>query len=167
MGRLRHGEDARFIHEVAEEVVDLFGVDDCFLYRAYEADNTTNKDPIYGEPNCGTTKRFKKYRIKAMFFNLTDTPHTSELGLWHEDEADGYVTVTHLVGAGIKPDDKKEHISEGDVLGYHTYSFGTIYFDVIGSFRTGFINDTGNWTGYDLKLRRTTLFDPTRNVDVP
>ena len=167
MGRLRHSEDARIFHDIAEEVVDLFGVDDCALYRWYEADNSTNKDPLYDEPSCGTTRRYKKYVIKAMFFNLSDTPHVSELGMWHEDEADGYVSVMHLEGAGIQKDSKNEHVSEGDVLGYHTHSFGTIYFDVIQSVRTGFINDSGNWTGYEIKLRRTTVFDPERNIDVP
>ena len=167
MGRLRHDRDARFFHNVAEEVVDLFGIDDCALYRWYQADNQTNRDPLYDEPTCGTTRRYVKYLVKAMFYNLQDTTHQSELGIWHEDEADGYISVMHLVGAGVPRDSKEEHVAEGDVLGLHTHSFGTIYFDIVNSTRSGFINDSGSWTGYDLKLRRTTVFDPERNVDIP
>jgi hypothetical protein len=167
VGRLRHDRDARLFHNIAEEVVDLFGVDDCTLYRWYSADNETNRDPLYDEPTCGTSKRFVKYLVKAMFFDLMDTPHASEFGLWHEDEAAGYISVMHCEGAGVPRDAKNEHVGEGDVLGLHTKSFGTIYFDIVQSVRTGFINDSGSWTGYDLKLRRTSVFDPTRNVDVP
>ena len=162
MGSLRHDEDAAYMHSIAEEVVDLFGTDDAVLYRFAPADNITTRDPLYDEPVEGETVHYKPFRTKAMFFSFTNNPFASEAGFYQETLTEGYVARKHLIGAGVLEDKDKELIAEGDVIEFHSRSQGRIFYNIVQSTRTGFINDAGNYTGYQLSLKRTTKFVPER-----
>lgn len=162
MGTFRNDEDTAYFHSVAQEVVDLFGVDDANLYRFSAANNITTRDPLYDEPSSGDTVKYHAYAVKVMFFNYSDNPFVSESGLYQESTSEGYASVAHLLAGGVPLDSAGEWIADGDVIEIHNRSQGRIIYDIIQSTKAGFINDTGDFTGYTFSLKRSTKYVPER-----
>ena len=166
MGKLRHAEDQAFFHSVAEEVVDLFGVDDAVLYRFASADNQTTRDPLYDEPSLGHTVKYTPYTVSLMFFDYTDTPEVSAGGFLETVQAKGYISLAHLEKAGVPVDDHLSHVAEGDIVAIHTGSSQKIIYDIIDVTRTGWVNDSSVFTAYDLSLKRSTKYLPDRKDNI-
>lgn len=166
MGKLRHAEDQAYFHSIAEEVVDLFGVDDAVLYRFAPADNETTRDPLYDEPVLGHTVKYLSYVLSMMFFDYLDTPEVGAGGLLETIQARGYISVTHLLGASVPTDARGDYLAEGDIVAFHTGSSQKIIYDIIDVTRTGWINDSSAFTGYDLTLKRSSKYLPDRKDNI-
>lgn len=159
MGRLRGCEEQPLFQDISEEVVDLFGVDDVLLFRYSSVDQSPVTDPLWNEPT--TTVRFKPYKIKALYTDYQNDNNPSEIG---EDTVYTnfiWLSLNHLIKAGVKKDSQNEYVSEGDAIRLF-YKGDTIEYFIIRAQRTGFINDTEHPTGYTLDVKRNLKYVPER-----
>ena len=161
MGRLRDDYERPLWMGITEEVVDLFGVDDVLLFRWSAADNTSNKDPLYSEPN--TQVRFKQYKIKCLYLDYVNSAAASSMGLEFEKGNKIYVALAHLLKAQVEPDCKGGLIAEGDTIGLH-YRGEYIEYDILQANPTGWVNDSDKFTGYNLDVKRSGKFTPERKT---
>lgn len=159
MGRLRDCYEAPLFNSISEEVVDLYGVEDCYLYKFGTVDQRPVTDPLWGEPTG--TARFKRYKIKCLFQDFTDHSNESEMGTDHTWESKIYVSVNHLIAAGVPKNKDGDHIDEGDAIRIHYKGDAKEYF-VLQSDRTGWVNDSDQFTGYDLDVKRNDKYKPER-----
>lgn len=163
MGRLRHDEDFGFLSDVTEEVIDLFGTS-ANLYRVFEAsaENVTVRDPLYDEPSLPNTVQRKKYRIKIHWQDLNEAAGHYDTGMNFENTKTAFVALAHLVNVGIEKDVAGDYISEGDVVEINIGTHNVTYWDIVNTNKTGFSNNSHQYVGYNLQLKRNTNFDPTR-----
>lgn len=161
MGRLRDDYEAPLIRGMAEEIVDLYGIDDVVLYRWSAADNITIKDPLWSEPM--TTPAYKPFRIKAHRLDPDqDLPGDPE-GRDENYSAKLFVALNHLLQALIQPDDQGDYINGGDVILLYVKS-DPIYYDIIKINKVGYVNDTSRFSGYDVTVVRREKFSPERKL---
>ena len=160
MGRLRDGYEIPLFQSMSEEVVDLFGMDDVTLHRHNSADNTTPRDPVWDEP-YNTTPKYKEYKIKAMHLDFTTNFETTDIGGVDLFENKIYVSLTHLLKAGVPQDETRDYIGEGDL--FEIFKKGrNLFYDIIQVDRVGFINDTDEFTGYEVQVKRNLKYVPER-----
>lgn len=160
MGRIRNGYEIPLFHAITEEVVDLFGIDEVTLHKHNPA--TQVIDPVWSEPNQ-TTVRYKQYRIKAMHIDPLTTYDVGDLGGIDIFENKLYVAMAHLLKAGVTADEKGDYIDEGDLIQIHKKDGDkSVFYDIIKAQRVGYMNDTSEWTGYDLDVRRNWKYGAER-----
>lgn len=162
MGRLRDGYEIPLFHGISEEVVDLFGIDDCTLHKHFTA--VQNKDPIWNEP-ASTTVKYKQYKIKCMTFDPTSDAAASEFGTIDIFETKIYVAMAHLLKAGIIPDEKGDYVDEGDMIEIKKTGpaqVRSLFYDIIKALRVGYVNDESDNTGYELQVKRNWKYVPER-----
>lgn len=161
MGRLRDDYECALFNSVSEEVVDLFGIDGAKLYKYLPADNITNRDPLWDEPSPHV--RYKVFEVKCMFLDYHDAPNESPEGFHTNFENKIYIALNHLLKAGVASDLDNEYISEGDMI-FVFDGKREFYYDVLNVDRTGWINDTSQFTGYELDVKRNGTFAPERKI---
>lgn len=161
MGRLRDDYEEPLFQCVAEEVVDLFGMEDVVLYRHAVVDQTGITDPLWGEPS--TQLRFSEFKIQAMFMDYQEDMEVSEAGEHQEWRNRLYVDLNHLIKALVPRDANNEFIAEGDVIKIHARGEWREY-DILQVSRTGWINDSDKFTGYELDVARRDKFLPERKT---
>ena len=164
MGRIRNDYEASLIRGFAEEVVDLFGVDDAILYRFAAVDQTSVTDPLWGEPS--TVAKFKEFPIKVRFIDPTTEMETTEQGghqVWNKRV---YIAINHLIRAGVPQDASNDYVAEGDVIAIHTKTGEPDYtLDVIQVERVDWINDSDKFAGYELEVARRDKYHPERKTN--
>ena len=167
MGRLRHDEDFGYLSDICEEVVDLFGTS-AILYRVFEAaqENVAVRDPLYDEPSLPSTVQRKKYEIKVHWQDLSEEAGHFDTGMNFENTKTAFVTLSHLIAVGLERDIAGDFISEGDVLEINQGTHNVTHWDIVNTNKTGFANDSHQYVGYNLQLKRNTNFDPTRHDGV-
>ena len=74
-----------------------------------------------------------------------------------------YVAVNHLLKALVSRDANNELVAEGDVIKIHSRGEWREY-DIIQVSRTGWINDTDKFTGYELDVVRRDKYTPDRKT---
>jgi len=165
MGRLRSGKDAAFLCRVTQEVTDLFGQESATLFRhhAREADNLSGKDPIWDEPT--TTVKFTGFDLPMMWFDWNATADAVEHGREDYLDATGWITVNHLIAAGVPKDYDGEYVSPGDTIAVHTKCGGErVEYDIIQTNREGWIDSSDKFTQYSLELKRRDKYIPNRKT---
>lgn len=146
---------------MVEEIVDLYGIDDAVLYRWSAADNLTNKDPLYSEPT--TTPQYKPFKTKCHRLDPDqDTPSDPE-GRDENYSAKLFMALNHLLQAHIPPDDQGDYVNVGDVLLLYIKTV-PIHYDIVKTNKSGYINDTSRFSGYDLTCVRREKFSPERKL---
>lgn len=161
MGRLRDDYECALFNSVSEEVVDLFGVDGVRLFKHNAADNITGRDPLWDEPSPHV--KYKEFEIKALWLDWKDDPEPGAEGFGHTWENTIYVALTHLLKAGAPLDDQNDYVSEGDMI-FVFNGNKEFYYDVISVERAGWINDSSQFTGYNLTVKRNRQFYPERKL---
>lgn len=161
MGRLRGDYEAPLMRGVAEEVVDLFGVPDAFLFRFSSADNLSNKDPLWSEPS--TTARFTRYPIRLSFSDYTGATDADDGGRDMSLEVGIYLALNHLLKAQVPKDGEGEYVTEGDVIGFHQRGV-YVEVDVLSVEHDGWVNDTDSFTGYTLQCKRRDKYVTERKT---
>lgn len=165
MGRLRSGKDADYFCRIAGEVTDLFGTDDAILYRYFgkEDENLTGKDPIWDEPT--TTAFFESYPMPVQWFDYTTISNESEHGRDEETDATAFLTVAHLIAAGVPVDPDKQYVSVGDTLAIHTdCGHLKLEYDILQVRREGWVDSSDNFVGYSVELKRRDKYVPERKT---
>lgn len=165
MGRLRHDEDFGFLKSIAEEVTDLFGTD-CVLHKHFQADQVPTRDPLWDEPAVGHTVQRKLYKLKMNFFNYDENPVANQNGFHYEVDVKGYVTLQHLLDAGIERDPTGDYIAEGDIIEVNPGTWNVIYYDVINTNKTGWVNTSHQFTGYELALKVNSRYKAERQEGI-
>lgn len=161
MGRLRDDFENPLFQGAAEEVVELFGMSDVVLYRHTAVDQTGITDPLWNEPT--TTIRYAEFKIQAMFMDWQEDMEVTEAGQHQEFRNRIYVAVNHLLKALVPRDANNELVAEGDVIKIHSRGEWREY-DIIQVSRTGWINDTDKFTGYELDVVRRDKYTPDRKT---
>lgn len=161
MGRLRNDREAPLFRGVAEEVVDLFGVPDAYLFRFSSADNLSNKDPLWSEPS--TTARFTRYPIKVSYSDYDDSTDADDAGRDMTLDVNLYVSLNHLLKAQVPKDGDGDYVTEGDVVGFH-WRGEYIEADVLVANHDGWVNDTDSFTGYTLTCKRRDKYVTERKT---
>lgn len=162
MGRLRDDYENPLHRCIAEEVIDLFGVDDVFLFRWEAADNISIKDPLWDEPT--TTVAFKKFVIKASYQdNGSGTDNATESGREMETEIQIFISLNHLTKAQVPTDRFGDWLVDGDVVGLH-YRGEYTEFDLLEVQRDGFVNDSDKFTGYACQGKRREKYVADRKT---
>lgn len=161
MGRLRGDYEAPLFRSIAEEVTDLFGVGDAYIYRFSSADNLSVKDPLWSEPM--TTARFTKYPIKLNFSDYSDSTDSDEAGRDAYLDVNVYIALNHLIKAQVPRDAEGEYVTEGDVVGFH-WRGEYVEVDVIAANRDGWVNDSDQFTGYTLTCKRRDKYVTERKT---
>lgn len=163
MGRIRDDFECQLFNSMSEEVVDLFGVENAKLFRfaAPGVDNISNRDPLWDEPSPHV--RYKTYGIKCMFLQWNDDPEPGPEGQHHMWENQIFISLNHLKKAGCVPDNQNDYVNEGDMI-FVFNGRNEFYYDVIKSQREGWVNDSSDFTGYTLQVKRNLKFVPERKV---
>lgn len=161
MGRLRDDYENPLFQGVTEEVVDLFGIDDVILYRFATADQTGVTDPLWDEPS--TVARFKEYKIKAMFLGYSEDESATEDGFENNITDTIYVALNHLIKAGVPQDARGDYMAPGDVIRIH-YKGNALEYDITSADKTGWVNDSDKFTGYDCDVARRGKYMPERKT---
>lgn len=161
MGRLRDDYENPLFQCIAEEVVDLYGVDDAYIYRFWSqsAANLADKDPLWGEPS--TKVKYTRYKIKLMFLEYDDDETPNESGYHDQLTNKIYIAVNHFIKAGVPKDHNGDFCSPEDRIRVHYLGDQVEYF-VTNVDRVGWINDTDKYTGLELTVNRNTKFVPER-----
>jgi hypothetical protein len=165
VGRIRNDREASFFCDRAAEIVDLFGTEDCSLYRAFgeEDFNLDNKDPVWSEPT--TTVKYKRYNLPCSWREWNSNVSPTEEGEELEIDAQAYLAVNHLVSNGVIKDNDKEYVAPGDILAIHDKcGHETFFYDILQTNRTGWINSSDKFTGYNLDLKRRDKYVPERKT---
>ena len=167
MGRLRHDEDFQYLSCISTEVVDLFGTE-AILYRFSDVptENVNVRDPLYDEPGTPNTVQRKAFHIKVHWQDLKEDSLHHDHGMNFENTATAFISLDHLIAAGVGQDQVGDYLSEGDVIQINQGEWNNTYWDIINTNKTGFANDSHQFVGYDLQLKRNTNFDPSRNDGV-
>lgn len=168
MGRLRGKEDDAFFQDINEEVYELFGNDDFFLYVLNHAASVSGADPLYSEPSANLA--YTKYPVTG-FVTESDTAYQgTEQGEDIEISATGFFSRKIFEKTGVPRHGSESlpgnlnFITAGDVL--EVYARGeTTFYDVLGSDRKGYVNDSDSWTYYECLLKRRESFAPERKTD--
>lgn len=163
MGRLRDDYEFPLMCNTSEEVVDLFGVDDAYLFRFSAADNNTIKDPLWDEPMVTGGAAYRKFKIKCMFLEYDNTTDASEEGSEAYSNNEIYVSRNHLLKAQVPPDVDGELVSEGDSIGIH-YKGDYIEYDITDADHDGYLNNSDKFSGYRLTVVRREKFIPERKT---
>jgi len=161
MGRLRDDYERPLFLCVAEEVVDLFGVDDVYLFRWEAADNVSIKDPLWDEPT--TTAAFKRFVIKAAFQDYAGSDVATESGREIDTDCRIFIALNHLTKAQVPLDRFGDWVVEGDVVGLH-YRGEYTEFDLVEVERDGFVNDSDKFTGYVCQGKRREKYVADRKT---
>lgn len=162
MGRIRDDYEHPLLRSMAEEIVDLFGVDDAYLYRWEAADNLSIKDPLWDEPT--TTAAFKRFTLKVRFSDYQGTEEPSDQGREIETDCSIYISVNHLMKAHVPLDHYGDWVVEGDVVGLHFRGEYT-EFDLVSVERDGFVNDSDKFTGYVCQGKRREKYIADRKTN--
>lgn len=165
MGRLRSGKDAALFCRIAAEVVDLYGTTDCTLYRFSAAldENLAGKDPLWDEPKV--TPTYEKFKLPCHWFDYNTTANPSEFGRDDEVDATAYISLNHLISAGVPSDENKEYVEPGDILSVHDKcGRETQFYDIIQTNRDGWVDSSDQYTGYNLELKRRAKYVPNRKT---
>lgn len=162
MGRIRSDYESPLIRGMTAEVVDLFGIEDTFLFRWSSADNLTDKDPLWVEPATGTTK-FKKYKIKCMKVDPDQEEASDAEGRDITATVTLFVSLNHLLGGAVPKDDFGDYVSEGDAIEIHHLGAHT-QFDIVKASKTGWVNTTDKFAGYNLTCVRREKYVPERKT---
>lgn len=165
MGRLRSCEDADYIASITSEVTDLFGTDDAALYRfsAVWPENINRKDPVWDEPT--STPAYGKFNLPVMWFDWTSTDMASEIGDDIEIDATAYISINHLMEAGVPLDQDSDYVSAGDILEIHNKcGHQKLTYDIVQADRDGWINSTDRFTQYKCLLKRRQKYEPERKL---
>lgn len=161
MGRLRHGYDAPLWRSINEEVIDLFGNEDGILHRLDPSGSCGGTDPVWSEPSGVAT--YKKYKLPFIFQDLTTPIETGDQGYEQLYLVTIYISRVHMQKAGVFIDTTGDYVSPGDKFEMFTKG-DRIFWDIIGVDREGFVNDSDSWTQYTLECKRTTKFEPEREL---
>lgn len=167
MGRLRSGKDAAFLCRIAKEVTDLFGTADCVLFRfsALEDENIAIKDPLWDEPKLGETVAYKAFDMPGAWSDWNSSVNTGDLGREDDIDALGYLTLGHLVAAGVPTDSDDEYVGPGDVLSVHSKcGRENFQYDILQANRDGWVDSSDQFTGYALELKRRDKYLPERKT---
>ena len=167
MGRLRSGKDAAFLCRVAKEVTDLFGTADGTLFRfsAAEDENLAIKDPLWDEPELGETVAFESFDLPVAWSDWNSSVGVGSLGREDEIDAIGYLTVGHLLAAGVPKDSDGEFVGPGDVLSIHSKcGHEEFQYDILQTNRDGWVDSSDQFTGYQLELKRRDKYLPERKT---
>jgi hypothetical protein len=160
MGRLRNGYESELFLGVAEEVVDLFGMDEVILYRLDRASACPEYNGVYGE--ISGDRKFIAYKTRAHYQEITDEFQVSERGETDIYNSTVFFALRHLIGAGIPRDDSREYMQEGDIVIFF-WRGERIAFDIIDVKREGYINNSDTFVGYTCQVKRNSSFIPERN----
>jgi len=165
MGRLRSGKDAAYFCRVAAEVTELYGAEG-ILYRYFgkEDENLTGKDPIWDEPT--TTAYFEPYPLPIQWFDYRSLVDTVEHGQASEIDAVAFLTLAHLIAAGVPIDPDKQYVAVGDTLAIHAAGCGEekLEYDIIQLNREGWVDSSDNFVGYSVELKRRDRYVPERKT---
>lgn len=161
MGRLRNGYESELFLGVAEEVVDLFGMEEVILYRLDPDGICADYSGVYGEVT--TDRQYKAYKTKAHYQEITDDFQISEMGETNIYNSTVFFALRHLKGSGVPVDETREYIGEGDFVIFF-WRGERIAFDVIDVKREGYVNNSDTFVGYTCQVKRNTRFVPERNT---
>lgn len=165
MGRLRGDKDAANFLRVAAEVTALFGASDCTLYRHFGAqnENIAIKDPVWDEPS--TTPVYKAYDLPCSWFGMDNVTDASEMGRDETQSSRAYIALLHLIEAGVTRDESKDYVDTGDILSIHSRcGHETQVYDIVQVTRSGWVNASDKFTGYDLEVKRRLKYVPERKT---
>jgi len=167
MGTLRGDEDICLFRDIAEEVVELFGVScDARLFKPLPELQIATRDPLWDEPAAGNKIQYKIFPIKLFYANWETNPEFTDLGLGIEYDVEFYVTINHLLAANVPTDDENQFMNEGDIFEVFRNK-AEWFFEVVKATRAGYINNSSEFTGYNLFMKRRTRFIPQREIEGP
>jgi len=164
MGLLRSGKDASYFCNLAAEVTNLFGAKGIlYRYHGKEDDNLSGKDPIWDEPT--TTAFFEPYPLPIQWYDYRSNTTAVEHGRDEDVDASAFLTLVHMIAAGVPRDPSKEYVAAGDVLAIHTdCGSERVDYDIIQYLRQGWIDNSDNFVGYALELKRRDKYVPQRKT---
>lgn len=153
-----HQLEEDFLKDVAHEEVELFGNDDVKLFIVTQTANSSNHDPLYGEP-VEYTYKYVDYDIKGNYSSFNTTETVEEGGEYTEWTQTLDVAVKHLEEAGVP----EKHPRTGDVIGILIKGLWE-YFDIVQYEDDGVVSQRGFSTSLILDLKKNSKFDPKRAV---
>ena len=153
-----HEAEEEFLKDIAGEQVELYGNDDVKLYVMCATDNSTNHDPLYGEP-VEYTYKFNEYSIRGSYHDFSTTVSVEEGGEYIEWTQTLDIAVKHLEEEGVPPLRPRS----GDACAILIKGVWE-YFDIIQHENDGVMSQRGFHTSLILDLKKNTKFDPVRMV---
>lgn len=164
MGFLLNGSERAWFDSVAIEVLKLAGVDNCVLWK-FATNNSVSgsTDCIYEEPVVGS-KHYTSFPCLGSFEAPTQTQEATEMGLNAFSEGRMYFSKKNLEDLKVPADPVLgDRVVAGDVVQlFRTGRFW--YFDLKNVERTGWINDSQEFTHWVADMVRNEDFTPERKI---
>lgn len=163
------GSEESFLFDtIAQEINQIAGT----TIDYYPLDPTKVRDPLYDEPEVRTF--LGPFRLKGIAEWPSSTPEMREEGFKQTFEATFYIARVEFDAHGAL------YPNEGDVfriwdnpyfnaqaVNNESIPGAGYYFDAVDVDEQGHINDTPEFTGFSIGVRRRTEFTPERRIAPP
>lgn len=162
MGLLVNAKEKALFDKVSNEVFKLAGVEECILWRFKVREKQHPADLLYMEP-VQDAKHYESYRVLGIFEEPSQTQDATDEGLQGVTEIKIYFNRKNLEDARVPVGYDGDYVDVGDII--QIFRRGRfLYVEARNVERTGWVNDSQEFTQYVVECVRNDSFIPERKI---